>query len=96
MARSMSASSTGPCATSRRPARCDPPNDAVGGPRRRAYELTDAGYRALDQWAEVMRERARLIAEFNADYLDAVTAERSQSVGSAAGQRGAAGETLGG
>jgi PadR family transcriptional regulator, regulatory protein PadR len=53
--------------------------DAAGGPRRRAYELTDAGYRALDRWAAVMRERARLIAEFNADYLDAVTAERSPS-----------------
>ncbi|MEX1294797.1 MAG: helix-turn-helix transcriptional regulator, partial [Candidatus Limnocylindrales bacterium] len=42
------------------------------GPRRRAYELTAAGQEALDDWAVVMRERARLIGEFNADYLDAI------------------------
>ncbi len=42
------------------------------GPRRRAYELTEAGQEALDDWAVVMRERARLIGEFNADYLDAI------------------------
>ena len=42
------------------------------GPRRRAYELTESGQRALDDWAVVMRERARLIGEFNADYLDAI------------------------
>jgi PadR family transcriptional regulator, regulatory protein PadR len=47
------------------------------GPRRRAYLLTDAGYAALDDWAVVMRERARLIGEFNADYLEAVSAPRS-------------------
>ena len=28
---------------------------------------------ALDDWAVVMRERARLIGEFNADYLDAIS-----------------------
>jgi DNA-binding PadR family transcriptional regulator len=50
--------------------------DASAGPPRRAYELTKAGYRALDEWAAVMRERARLIAEFNADYLDTVAAHR--------------------
>ena len=43
------------------------------GPRRRAYQLSEAGYAALDDWAVVMRERARLIGEFNADYLDAIT-----------------------
>jgi DNA-binding PadR family transcriptional regulator len=43
------------------------------GPRRRAYQLTAAGYAALDDWAVVMRERARLIGEFNADYLEAVS-----------------------
>ena len=42
------------------------------GPRRRAYDLTESGQRALDDWAVVMRERARLIGEFNADYLDAI------------------------
>jgi len=43
------------------------------GPRRRAYLLTEAGFAALDDWAVVMRERARLIGEFNADYLQAVS-----------------------
>lgn len=43
------------------------------GPRRRDYELTKAGHTALDEWAAVMRERARLIAEFEARYLEAVT-----------------------
>ena len=46
------------------------------GPRRRAYQLTEAGYAALDDWAVVMRERARLIGEFHADYLDSLTAPR--------------------
>lgn len=44
------------------------------GPRRRAYLLTEAGFAALDDWAVVMRERARLIGEFNADYLEAISA----------------------
>lgn len=46
------------------------------GPRRRAYQLTEAGYAALDDWAVVMRERARLIGEFNADYLESITSPR--------------------
>ena len=46
------------------------------GPRRRAYELTEDGQRALDDWAVVMRERARLIGEFNADYLAAISGTR--------------------
>ncbi len=46
------------------------------GPQRRDYELTDAGYAALDAWAAVMKERARLIAEFNARYLEAVAGPR--------------------
>ena len=50
--------------------------DESAGPRRRAYQLTDSGYAALDDWAVVMRERARLIGEFNADYLEAVSATR--------------------
>ena len=44
------------------------------GPQRRDYELTDAGYAAIDAWAAVMKERARLIGEFNARYLEAVAA----------------------
>jgi PadR family transcriptional regulator PadR len=43
------------------------------GPRRRAYRLTQDGRVALDDWAVVMRERARLIGEFNADYLEALS-----------------------
>ena len=46
------------------------------GPRRRAYELTAAGLGALDDWAVVMRERARLVGEFNADYLEGVSTPR--------------------
>ena len=46
------------------------------GPQRRDYELTEAGYRAIDEWAAVMKERARLIAEFNARYLEAVAGPR--------------------
>jgi DNA-binding PadR family transcriptional regulator len=46
------------------------------GPQRREYELTAAGYAALDEWAAVMKERARLIGEFEARYLDAVTSPR--------------------
>lgn len=51
-------------------------SDEAAGPRRRGYELTTAGYAALDEWAAVMRERARLIGEFNADYLAVVGAPR--------------------
>jgi PadR family transcriptional regulator PadR len=50
-------------------------NEAVG-PQRRDYLLTDAGYAALDEWAAVMKERARLIAEFDARYLAAVARPR--------------------
>ncbi len=50
-------------------------NDPTG-PRRRDYSLTDVGYSALDEWAAVMKERARLIAEFDGRYLELVTAAR--------------------
>jgi PadR family transcriptional regulator PadR len=40
------------------------------GPARRDYELTDLGFAALDEWAAVMKERARLVAEFDARYLE--------------------------
>lgn len=46
------------------------------GPQRRNYLLTNAGYAALDEWAAVMKERARLIAEFDARYLEAVARPR--------------------
>jgi poly-beta-hydroxybutyrate-responsive repressor len=46
------------------------------GPQRREYQLTPTGYGELDEWAAVMKERARLIAEFDARYLEAVTAKR--------------------
>jgi DNA-binding PadR family transcriptional regulator len=46
------------------------------GPQRRDYELTDTGYAALDEWAAVMKERERLIAEFDARYLEAVARPR--------------------
>jgi DNA-binding PadR family transcriptional regulator len=48
------------------------------GPQRRDYELTDAGYDALDAWAAVMKERARLIGEFNGRYLEAVASPRKR------------------
>ncbi len=46
------------------------------GPARRDYELTDAGAAALDEWAAVMKERARLVAEFDARYLEWLTDRR--------------------
>jgi PadR family transcriptional regulator len=46
------------------------------GPARRDYELTESGHAALDEWAAVMKERARLLAEFQARYLELVAAER--------------------
>jgi len=46
------------------------------GPARRDYELTDAGYAALDEWAAVMKERTRLVGEFDARYLESVAAPR--------------------
>ncbi len=39
------------------------------GPARRDYTITDLGSRAIDEWAAVMKERQRLIAEFDAAYL---------------------------
>jgi DNA-binding PadR family transcriptional regulator len=53
-------------------------SDESAGPRRRAYQLTPEGFEALDDWAAVMRERARLIGEFNADYLATVGVPRRQ------------------
>ncbi len=38
------------------------------GAARRGYVLTDAGRAALDDWASVMRERARLVGEFLKQY----------------------------
>lgn len=49
---------------------------ARSGPARRDYELTESGYAALDEWAAVMKERGRLIAEFDARYLESVAARR--------------------
>ena len=46
------------------------------GPARRDYELTETGYSALDEWAAVMKERTRLVGEFDARYLEWVTAPR--------------------
>jgi poly-beta-hydroxybutyrate-responsive repressor len=39
------------------------------GPARREYTITEQGSRALDEWAAVMKERKRLIAEFDAAYF---------------------------
>lgn len=50
--------------------------DAVG-PQRREYALTESGYTALDEWSAVMRERGRLVAEFDARYLAAVAVRRA-------------------
>jgi len=38
------------------------------GPQRREYQLTDAGWAALDEWAAVMEDRARLIGVFKKRY----------------------------
>jgi DNA-binding PadR family transcriptional regulator len=46
---------------------------AGSGPARRDYELTQAGYAALDEWAAVIKERARLIGEFDARYLETIS-----------------------
>lgn len=40
------------------------------GAARRDYKITELGSRALDEWAAVMKERQRLIAEFDAAYLN--------------------------
>ncbi|MCJ7710344.1 MAG: helix-turn-helix transcriptional regulator [Chloroflexi bacterium] len=55
------------------------------GPARRDYELTESGFAALDEWAAVMKERARLVAEFEARYLESVALPR-QGAGSRAGE----------
>ena len=47
------------------------------GPARRDYELTAAGYAALDEWAAVIKERGRLIGEFDARYLESLSTRRS-------------------
>jgi DNA-binding PadR family transcriptional regulator len=46
------------------------------GPARRDYALTELGWTALDEWASVMKERGRLIAEFDALYLQWVAMPR--------------------
>jgi DNA-binding PadR family transcriptional regulator len=46
------------------------------GPARRDYELTPTGWEALDEWAAVMKERGRLVAEFEALYLQWVALPR--------------------
>ena len=46
------------------------------GPARREYDLTDAGSAALDEWAAVMKERIRLIGEFDGRYLEWVARDR--------------------
>ncbi len=51
------------------------------GPQRRDYELTEAGYTALDEWAAVMKARARLVAEFEARYLESVASPRRWAQG---------------
>ena len=38
------------------------------GPAKRTYELTDAGRRLLDRWAEALREAQGAIADFLARY----------------------------
>jgi len=46
------------------------------GPARRDYELTELGFLALDEWAAVMKERTRLVAEFDARYLEWISSRR--------------------
>jgi PadR family transcriptional regulator len=46
------------------------------GPARREYELTEAGYAGLDEWAALMKERTRLVGEFDARYLEWVASPR--------------------
>ncbi len=43
---------------------------AHAGPARREYRLTEAGTAALDEWAAIMAERARLIREFESRYAE--------------------------
>ena len=51
-------------------------SDDPTGPRRREYRLTQSGFAELDEWAAVMKERSRLIGEFDGRYLEFVTSER--------------------
>ena len=51
------------------------------GAARRDYELTDVGSAALDEWAAVMKERARLVAEFDARYLEWLVGRRLPAMG---------------
>ena len=51
-------------------------SDDPTGPRRREYRLTATGFGELDEWAAVMKERTRLIAEFDARYFEFVSAAR--------------------
>jgi PadR family transcriptional regulator len=53
------------------------------GPARRDYELTPAGFAALDEWAAVMKERSRLVAEFDARYLEWTVGRRKRRAASA-------------
>jgi PadR family transcriptional regulator len=53
------------------------------GPARRDYDLTEDGYAALDEWAAVMKERGRLIAEFDARYLEWTAGRRKRRTASA-------------
>jgi poly-beta-hydroxybutyrate-responsive repressor len=46
------------------------------GAARRDYELTPAGHAALDEWAAVMKERKRLLGEFDARYLEWIAGPR--------------------
>ncbi len=45
------------------------------GPQRRDYELTASGRRALAEWAAVMRERRRLIEDFEARFRRSTESE---------------------
>lgn len=51
------------------------------GPARRDYQLTEAGFGALDEWAAVMKERARLVAEFDARYLERLSTRARRRTG---------------
>lgn len=64
------------------------------GPARRDYELTETGWDALDEWAAVMKERARLVAEFDAMYLQWVAMPRP-APGAAGGPERPGGEGAG-
>jgi PadR family transcriptional regulator PadR len=52
------------------------------GPQRREYELTDAGFASLAAWAAVMRDRGRLIDEFETRYRETLANRESKAEGS--------------